>query len=396
VFHGGLPAPLESEGFDRTTLDLPTGQVALIEALAAQPSPVVVVLSNGGVVHLPFAGRVAALLEGWLGGQAGAGAIVDVLFGDAEPGGRLAESIPEHVAQLPADRNFPGHPRQVQHREGLHVGYRFHDTAGVPSRFAFGHGLSYTSFAWSDVALAGADTDVTVSVRVTNTGERPGSDVVQVYVRDREASVPRPDKELKGFAKVHLDPGASEVVTIALDRRAFAVWDVAAQDWLVEAGTFDIVVGRSSADVVAELPHDLASPDVLTPVPAPAGFVMTADELASLLGRPLPTPPALRPLTRNTTLQDLEHSLPGRALSAVVVRAGLREATKEFPDPDAATIAMVRSALRDGPVRALVLLGDGKLTFAALDTTLAVLDRDWRGLGRIIRRRLRTSTREAG
>lgn len=378
VFHGGLPAPHESEGFDRTTLDLPAGQVALIEALATQGAPVVVVLSNGGAVHLPWSDRVSAVLEGWLGGQAGAGGLVDVLFGDAEPGGRLAESIPEHVAQLPADRNFPGRPRQVEYREGLNVGYRFHDTHGVPARFPFGHGLSYTTFAWSDLAVTGTGTDVSVSVTVTNTGDRPGSDVVQVYVRDPDASVPRPDKELKGFAKVHLTPGASEVVTIPLDRRAFAIWDVTAHDWLVEAGPFEIVVARSSTDVVAELAHDVASTDVVTSVPTPAGPVMTDAELTAVLGRPIPIPRPVRPFDRNATLEDLRSTALGRLAGAAIVQAGLREATKEFPDPDEATLAMVRTALREGPARALVLLSDGKLSFAALDAFLAVVNRDWR------------------
>ena len=134
----------------------------------------VVVLSNGGAVQLPWAGRVDAVLEAWLGGQAGAGGIVDVLVGDAEPGGRLAESIAHHVAQLPADRNFPGRPRQVQHREGPFVGYRYHDAAGVPAAFPFGHGCSYTSFDWTDVDVAGDGTDLRVSVTVANVGERRG------------------------------------------------------------------------------------------------------------------------------------------------------------------------------------------------------------------------------
>src|SRR5690606_39045404 len=175
VCFAGLPAAIESEGFDRPDIDLPADQVRLIEALAALRVPLVVVLNNGGVVHLPWADRVDAVLECWLGGQAGGGAAVDVLFGDAEPGGRLAESIPHHVGQLPADPNFPGLPKQVQYREGLHVGYRFHDTAGVPAQFPFGHGGSYTTFGWTDVAVEGEGTDLTVRVRVTNTGDRAGS-----------------------------------------------------------------------------------------------------------------------------------------------------------------------------------------------------------------------------
>ncbi len=375
----GLPAPMESEGFDRTSLDLPAGQIALIEALAAVGAPVVVVLSNGGAVHLGWSDRVAAVLECWLGGQAGAGAIVDLLFGDAEPGGRLAESIPEHVAQLPAHRNFPGDPRQVQYREGPFVGYRFHDIAGVPARFAFGHGLSYTTFAWSDVALTGTDTDVTVTLTVTNTGDRAGSDVVQVYVRPGASVLRRPDKELKGFAKVHLEPGASETVAIALDRRAFAVWDVAAHDWLVEAGTFQIVVARSSADVVAELDHEVASTDQVTPVAAPAGLVATDEEFAALLGRAIPTPPPVRPFNRNSTLEDLGASWIGRRIGDLVLQMALKEAAHEFPDPDEATQAMIRAAVTEGPVRGLALMGGGRVPFTALDAALALLNGDVKG-----------------
>jgi beta-glucosidase len=378
VVFAGLPAPMESEGFDRTTLDLPAGQIRLIEALAATPTPVVVVLNNGGVVHMPWADRVDAVLECWLGGQAGGSAAVDVLFGDAEPGGRLAESIPEHVAQLPADRNFPGTPRQVQYREGLYVGYRFHDSAGVPARFAFGTGLSYTTFAWSDVEVAGDGTDVTVQVRVTNTGDRAGSDVVQVYVRDVESSVHRPDKELKGFAKVHLDPGQSELVAVALDRRAFAVWDVAAHDWLVEAGRFEIVVGRSSVAVEAVVRHDVASADVVTPVAGPASFVATDDEFVRLLGHDIPPVRPTRPFDRNSTMEDLEATKIGRLLVAQAVRSGIKRAAHEFPDPDDATLAMIRSAVREGPLRGAVLMSDGLVSFATLDRLIAALNGDAR------------------
>jgi beta-glucosidase len=385
VFCGGLPAPMESEGFDRSSLDLPEGQIAVIEALAAGPAPVVVVLSNGGAVHLPFSDRVGAVLECWLGGQAGASGTVDVLFGDADPGGRLAESIPEHVAQLPADRNFPGQPRQVQYREGPFVGYRFHDTAGVPARFAFGHGLSYTRFSWDDIAVTGEGTDLTVTLTVTNTGDRAGSDVVQVYVHDRASSVHRPAKELKGFAKVHLAPGASEQVAIVLDRRAFAVWDVAAHDWLVEAGEFDVAVARSSVEAVTFLPVDIASDDVVTAVPAPTGMVATDAEFAAILGRPIPVVPPSRPFHRNSTLEDLEASRVGRLLGTAVVREGLRQSLSEFPDPDEATLKMVRTALKEGPVRALVLLSDGIVTFPAVDAILATLNGDWSEAGSLVR-----------
>ena len=377
VFLGGLPAAWESEGFDRRTLDLPEGQIRLIEALAATATPVVVVCANGGVVHMPWAERIDAVLEVWLGGQAGAGATVDVLFGDAEPGGRLAESIPVHVAQLPSDRNFPGRPRQVEYREAMNVGYRFHDTAGVPARFAFGHGLSYTTFEWDDVTVEGEGTDRRVTVTVTNTGDRPGSDVVQVYVARPGAGTLRPRQELAGFAKVHLEAGASETVTVALDRRSFAVWDVVAHDWLVESGEHRVIVARSSVEHVEEVTITIDSDDVLAPRVVPADLVATDDEFAAMLGRPIPVPRPARPFDRNSTLEDLEETALGRLLSSVVAREAMKRVTQEFPDPDEATLEMIRSGVREAPVRLLVLMGGGLLNFAQADLLLQALDGRW-------------------
>ena len=394
VVFAGLPAPFESEGFDRPNLDIPAAQTRLIEALAATSSPVVVVLHNGGLVQVPWADRVDAVLECWLGGQAGGSATVDVLFGDAEPGGRLPESIPEHVAQLPADRNFPGQPRQVEYREGLYVGYRFHDSAGVAAKFPFGHGLSYTTFEWSEPELAGGSdssdgssgTDVEVRLTVTNTGDRAGSDVVQVYVRDVESSVYRPDKELKGFAKVHLEPGASTEVRVPLDRRSFAVWDVAAHDWLVEAGDFQVVVARSAADVVATLTHHVDSADQLAPATAPRDFVADDEEFTAMLGRPVPTVAPSRPFHRNSTLGDIESTKVGRVIASQIVREGLKRSAQEFPDPDEATLKMVERALKEGPVRALVLLSGGLVTFPMVDSALDALNGDWSDVAGRVRR----------
>jgi len=388
VLFAGLPGSYESEGFDRPSIDLPADHVRVIEAVAATSTPVVVVLSNGGAVHLPWAPRVGAVLECWLGGQAGGSAAVDVLFGDAEPGGRLAESIPEHVAQLASDRNFPGVPRQVQHREGLYVGYRFHDSAGVAARFPFGHGLSYSSFEWSGAEVSGVGTDVEVRVRVTNVGDRAGSDVVQVYVRDVESSVYRPDKELKGFAKVHLGPGDSENVVITLDRRSFAVWDVAGHEWLVEGGDFELLVARSSVDVVATLPVTIESTDVLAPSVGPRHFVATDSEFASMLGRPIPTPTPSRPFTRTTTLGELDATPAGRLLVAQVLKIGMKEASKEFPDPDDATVKMITSMLREGPLRALVQMGGGRVSFAALDSIIDAFNGRWSQVASRIKRSL--------
>ena len=389
VVFAGLPARFESEGFDRTTLDLPSGVVALIEAVAATGTPVVVVLNNGGVVHLPWADRVNAVLECWLGGQAGGPAMVDVLFGDAEPGGRLAETIPVHQAQLPVDRFFPGEPRQVQYREGLFVGYRFHDTAGVEPRFAFGHGLSYTSFEWGTPKVTGSGTDLAVSVTVTNAGDRRSSDVVQLYVRDVDSTLRRPDKELRAFAKVHLDPGESTTVTLPLDRRAFAVWDVSAHDWLVEAGEFELVVARSAADIHASIAVTVESDDVVAPMPTPKGYAATETEFVALLGHALPSVPADRPFHRNSTLSDLETTKIGNSIAKQVLREGVKRASHEFPDPDEATLAMIESAFREGPLRALVLLSRGVVPFDAIDGVIDALNKDWSGVASRAKRALK-------
>lgn len=390
VCFAGLPAAAESEGFDRPSLDMPAGHLRLIEALAAQPVPVVVVLSNGGVVHLPWAGRVDAVVETWLGGEAGGAAVVDVLFGDAEPGGRLAESIPHHVTQVPADADFPGLPRQVCYREGLYVGYRFHDSARVPAQFPFGHGLSYTTFEWTDVEVTGQGSDLTVGVTVSNTGDRAGSDVVQVYVRDVESTVARPDKELKGFAKVHLGPGERERVEVRLDRRSFAVWDVDAHAWLVEAGAFEIVVARSSTDVVDTATVHVDSDDRLGEDRRPHARTATDEEFAAMLRRPVPPPDPVRPFHRNSTGEDLATTAIGRVLTAIVEREGLRRSAQEFPDPDDATVAMVRAALREGPLRSLATMSGGTVRLSHVDGLVRLLNRQARLVGSRGRRAGRT------
>jgi beta-glucosidase len=386
VVFAGLPAPYESEGFDRTSLELPEGHTRLIEAVAATNPRTVVVLANGAPVHLPWRDRVAAVLETYLGGEAGGAAVVDVLLGDAEPGGRLAESFCEHVAQLPADRNFPGLPRQVQYREGLYVGYRFHDAAGVPAAFPFGHGLSYTSFEWGEASVAVDGTDVEVRLTVTNTGAREGSDVVQVYVRDVASSVYRPDKELKGFAKVHLGAGESEEVVVSLDRRAFAVWDVAAHDWLVEAGEFDVLVGASSVDLRSSTRITIDSPDRLSEAPGPSGFVADDEEFAAMYGRAIPAIAPSRPFDRNSTLGEIEETFLGRQVGRLIRTVGRKRATEEFPDADDATIKMIESAMREGPARALVSMSGGMVPMATLDGFLDVLNRNWSSAIRRVRR----------
>jgi beta-glucosidase len=390
VVLAGLPGRYESEGFDRAHLRLPDGHTRVIEAVLDANPRSVVVLSNGAPVELPWADRAAALIEGYLAGQASGSAIVDVLVGDAEPGGRLAESFPVRAEDLPADRNFPGHRRQVEHRECLAVGYRFHDTSGVAARFPFGHGLSYTSVAFEDLEVVGEGQAFTVRLRVTNTGPRRGSEVVQVYVRDVVSRVPRPDKELRGFVKVTLDPGESRVVSIELGPRAFAVWDVASEDWKVEAGTFEVLVGASSTDLRCSAAIEVASDDPPRPVAPLRGLVADDVEFAALLGRRIPRPDPVLPFHRNTMVRDLAATRLGRKVQRILVRTATRHTDRTGADGDEATRRMFEAVVAELPLRGLVVLSVGGLRFPTLDALIDVLNgRPLRAGRRLLTRRRR-------
>lgn len=249
----GLPAPDESEGYDRTHLDLPANQLAVLRAVAEVNDRVVVVLANGSAVAVEWQDDAAAVLETWLGGQAGGSAVADLLLGVRNPSGKLAETIPHRVEDTPAFGNFPGDSGHVRYGEGVLIGYRWYDTRLVDVAYPFGHGLSYTTFGYSDVTATvsgeGASSAVAVSVTVTNTGDRAGAETVQVYVGDPEAAVLRPTRELKAFAKVTLEPGESRTLTFTLDARDLSYWHPALRRWAVGGGRTVIEVGASSRDI---------------------------------------------------------------------------------------------------------------------------------------------------
>lgn len=253
VVFAGLPDAYESEGYDRTHMAMPACQNRLIEAVAGANPNTVVVLHNGSPVEMPWLGKVKAVLEAYLGGQAVGIAAVRLLYGDANPCGHLAETFPVKLSDNPSYLYYGGEGDEADYREGVFVGYRYYDKKEMPVLFPFGFGLSYTTFACSNLRLSGAKiTDqetLTAAVTVTNTGSRAGKTVVQLYVGDRESTVLRPIRELKGFEKVELQPGESRDVTFTLDKRAFAYWNAAIHDWHVETGAFTIEVGQSSRDI---------------------------------------------------------------------------------------------------------------------------------------------------
>ncbi|MCL7452786.1 MAG: glycoside hydrolase family 3 C-terminal domain-containing protein [Anaerolineae bacterium] len=249
-----LPAHKESEGYDRTDLDLTAQQVALIEAVAKAQPKTAVVLNNGAPVAMSaWIDAVPAVLEGWMMGQAGGGALADILFGRANPCGKLAETFPRKLSDTPAYLNWPGGAGKVRYGEGLFIGYRYYDAKELPVLFPFGHGLSYTSFAYTNPQVSARtfrDVDgLTVTLDVTNTGQMAGKEIIQVYVHDCVSGLVRPEKELKGFAKVALQPGETKSVAIKLDFRAFAYYHPEYEQWITEDGDFDILIASSAADI---------------------------------------------------------------------------------------------------------------------------------------------------
>jgi beta-glucosidase len=246
----GSDSEWESEGFDRRTLDLPGRQAELVERVCTANPRTVVVVNTGAPVSMGWADRAAAVLQVWFPGQEGARALADVLVGDVNPSGRLPTTIPRRLEDTPAygsPRTYPGEEGVVRYAEGVFVGYRHYDTRQVEPAFCFGHGLSYTSFDYSNASVGAGDDGVVVSVDVANTGSRAGREVVQVYVRHPDAGTSRPDRELKGFAVVDVPAGTTARAEVALPRSAFARWAV--DGWTVAPGGYDIYIGSSSRDI---------------------------------------------------------------------------------------------------------------------------------------------------
>jgi beta-glucosidase len=322
----GLPAVDESEGYDRTHLNLPANQLAALSAVAAINPNLVVVLANGSTVLLgEVVPRARALVEAWLGGQAAGGGIVDVLTGAVNPSGRLAETFPHRLEDNSSYFNFPGEDQVVRYGEGLFIGYRGYDKADHDVAYPFGFGLSYTTFALSDLSVTthGSVADgtfgATVGVTVSNTGTVDGAEVVQVYVQDVVSSVARPVRELKGFAKVAVPAGGSVRVDIDLEQRAFSYWSSRYGEWVVEAGDFVIAVGRSSRNL-------------------PLIETISVD-----------APNLLGPLTRDSTLQEWLADPVGRQLidrevtagqPASVMKDGMLEVIGNFPMSTLANFGM--------------------------------------------------------
>ncbi|WP_417527674.1 glycoside hydrolase family 3 C-terminal domain-containing protein [Marinomonas shanghaiensis] len=324
----GLTPKYESEGFDRQHLNLPQVQLDLINALGDQLAKTVVILQNGAPVVLPFVEKVPAILEAYLGGQAGASAIAKVLSGDVNPSGKLAETFPVILDDVPSQTYFPGSTKQVQYREAIWVGYRYFDTTGTKALFPFGHGLSYTNFTYYHLTLLSGDkapfnesASIKLQITITNTGNRAGAEVVQCYVGQKSPSQPRPAKELKAFEKVFLEPGESKEIVFELNYRAFAYWHQEKATWVAESGEYQIHIGASVADIrdtasiVLDTDNTAEQPNpALASYFAPAKRDFNDEAFSALLGYDIPAPTPIQPYTMNSTLGDIAHEALGKPL----------------------------------------------------------------------------------
>ena len=378
----GLDEIKESEGLDRVDMKLADNQIELLQAVEQANPNTVVVLNAGASLETPWLAHCRALVYGALGGQAGAGAMVDVLTGKVNPGGKLAETWANAYEETPAKDNFAGAGRTVQYREGLYVGYRYYQTAGVPVAFPFGYGLSYTSFAYSDLKVT-ADS---VTLTVTNTGARDGAEIVQVYIAKPGAEIFRPAQELKAFARVPLAAGESRTVTLPLDDKAFRYWNTRTDGWEIEDGRYEVRVGASSADIRLTAEVDICGTNAPDPYAGKAlphyrsGSVQNVPdaEWEALLGHPIPQDKVK--IDRNMTLGELNHSRSPLGWLIWAVLTALLNVSFKKGKPDLNVLFQYNM-----PLRALAKMTSGAISMGMVDGIVMELQGFWIiGLVRVI------------
>lgn len=332
LFFGGLTDLEESEGFDRATMALGAAQTALLDGLLDDGARVVLVLFAGSPVELPMADRLAAVLDMYLPGMRGGDAVADLLFGDATPSGKLAESWPMTAADASSAADFD-RGGQARYYESVYVGYRYYDAARTALRFPFGHGLSYTTFAYRDLAVAVEGGHVRVEVDVANTGSRDGAEVVQLYVRNNRGEVFKPEKELRAFARVEVPAGGVVRARLEFDLADLSYWDVRDHDWVLENGDYEILVAASAADIRLTAPLPVTTgrasrspypPEVDAAYATPPAGV--PDVFPALLGRDIPDLAVTRRLTLESRLVDARRSL----LGAIIYRAVVGRVAKNY------------------------------------------------------------------
>lgn len=358
VVVAGLPDIYESEAFDREHMGLPEGHNRMIEAVAAANSNTVVVLLGGSAMELPWADKVKAILYMGMPGQAGGQAIANLLTGKANPCGKLTETWPVSYSDVLSKATYG--KRNAEYREGVYVGYRYYDTVEKPVRYPFGHGLSYTTFTYSDLHVDGR----TVGVRVTNSGKVRGAEVVQLYIAPPKGGLFRPEKELKGFARVELEPGEGKTVGFALDERSFAVWS---DGWKIPGGTYTVCIGASSRDIRLRAETEVRGEPVLVPVWQAGSWYETLkgepsrDEWEKLMGHPVPIQPEPKKgqFTMDNSCMEMKGSslimkIQYKVTEKIVARSF--GGKRDMSDP---AYRMMLACAADCPMRAVIISTGG-------------------------------------
>ena len=378
----GLDEIAESEGMDRISMELSKGQQALIDAVSKVNDNIVLVLSGGSPFVMPQRSTYRAAIHGYLSGQAGAGAMADALLGKINPSGKLNETWPERLEDNPSYPYYPSKERTAEYREGLYVGYRYYDTAGVHVRYPFGYGMSYTTFAYSDIS---ADSKQ-VTFTVTNTGKMDGAEVAQVYVSCKDGAVFRPKKELKGFTKVFLKAGESKTVSIALDDKTFRYYNVKTGRWEVETANYDLCVGASVEDIrltatVRVMASDAPAPYEAMPAYDSGRITDVSDsEFEALLGRPIPDGRWNGELTKNDAICQMYYAKSAPARLVYRILTSLKDKAEAKGKPDLNILFIYNM-----PFRAIGKMAGGMVSEKMVEDIVFLINGHfWRGIGRLI------------
>lgn len=360
VIFAGLPDSFESEGFDRTHLNMPANQNELIARISEVQPNVVVVLHSGSPIAMPWLDKVAGVLQMYLAGQASGGAAVNLLFGDATPCGKLAETFPLHLEDNPSYLNFPGNREKVCYQEGVFIGYRYYDKKKMDVLFPFGYGLSYTDFTYSnmkvtvngknatDVDVIKETDEIVVSADITNTGNCDGAEIVQLYIKNPVVYEIRPEKELRDFAKVFLKAGETKTVTFTLNARAFSYYETRIHDWYAESGDYEILLASSSRDIRLQ---DTVSITGSKKIPFVADYI--------------------------TTCEDVElFAKDGSALDEMLRRSGFAEATDHDGDDSmgSGTADMMKAMFTGTPLHSILSFSSEELTYEDIQDTIRKLN----------------------
>lgn len=368
----GLTDLYESEAFDREHMRLPANQLSLIEKVCAVNENVIIILSCGSPVEMLFEKDVKAILCSYLGGQAGAGAILDILYGKTNPSGKLPETFPIKYEDVPSAKYFPEGPKTVEYREGIYVGYRYYDTADIPVLYPFGYGLSYTTFEFSDIKVSSEnfrdDDKLTVTFKVKNTGETDGAEVCQLYIGANENKIFRPEKELRAFTKIYLKAGEEKSVSFTLGKREFSYYNVNTKSFEAETGRYTVYVGNSLVNLPLQKIVKITNIEGIKPInyteATPHYFTadvnnITTDEFEALLGREVPSKekgedfvPSL-----DTPLIDMTDYAGGRFLNRFIYKLA-----KKVAGGTETNRKMAATMILSTPIRATAMMSGGALT----------------------------------